>query len=246
VRLRQPVAYVVGLAACAAITWGVRGLTLTGECGEYPAPPCPPESVPYFLAVGIGLPVAIIAAIAGGRLLIAAIFTAPGIAMVWAALDQPADQRLPLLVFGALLAAGPVLLLAVILLVHARKAGLAEQLVGGGAKAVGTVTGIRDTGVTINKNPRVVLTLRIEPLDGSPPFDGTMRLTVSRVDLPYPGKRFPVWFDRANPRRFVLGTPEPAAPADPLDRLAKLNELRLAGALTQAEFEAQKARLLRQ
>ena len=31
---------------------------------------------------------------------------------------------------------------------------------------------------------------------------------------------------------------------DPLDRLAKLHEVRLAGALTQAEFEAQKAKIL--
>jgi Short C-terminal domain len=37
--------------------------------------------------------------------------------------------------------------------------------------------------------------------------------------------------------------PQPAAP-DPLDQLEKLNELRKSGALTQAEFDAQKARIL--
>jgi hypothetical protein len=44
------------------------------------------------------------------------------------------------------------------------------------------------------------------------------------------------------------GTPASggAAPAaeDPLDRLKKLNDLRQAGALTDAEFEAQKAKIL--
>jgi hypothetical protein len=36
----------------------------------------------------------------------------------------------------------------------------------------------------------------------------------------------------------------PTAQEDPLDRLKKLNDLRLAGALTDAEFEAQKAKIL--
>jgi Short C-terminal domain len=260
VSLRWVLANAIGLATCAALGWGVHGLILIGECGEYPNPPCPPESVPYFLAVGAGVPGAIIAAVMGGRLAIAGVFVAPGIAMAWAGLDQPAGQRVPLLLFGGLLSAGPVLLLAVILLVQARKARLTGELIASGGEAIGTVSGIRDTGVTINKNPRVVLTLRIEPLDGSPSFDGTKTLTVSRVDMPYPGKRFPVWFDRANRHRFFLGTHVgPDAPAavrrlfavaqaaaDPLDRLARLNELRLAGALTQVEFDAQKARLLQQ
>ena len=39
--------------------------------------------------------------------------------------------------------------------------------------------------------------------------------------------------------------PAPAAP-DPLDQLEKLNELRKSGALTQAEFDAQKAKILRE
>jgi membrane protease subunit (stomatin/prohibitin family) len=45
------------------------------------------------------------------------------------------------------------------------------------------------------------------------------------------------------------GAPAPAAAAppaaeDPLDRLKKLDELRASGALSDAEFEAQKAKLL--
>jgi hypothetical protein len=39
--------------------------------------------------------------------------------------------------------------------------------------------------------------------------------------------------------------PEPAAPqADPLEQLQKLGELKAAGVLTEAEFEAQKAKIL--
>jgi hypothetical protein len=47
-----------------------------------------------------------------------------------------------------------------------------------------------------------------------------------------------------DPGRPGTGGPDLAAAVDPLDRLAKLNELRLAGALTEAEFEAQKAKIL--
>ncbi len=39
-------------------------------------------------------------------------------------------------------------------------------------------------------------------------------------------------------------TPPPPAAEDPLDRLQKLNDLRVSGALTDAEFEAQKAKIL--
>lgn len=44
----------------------------------------------------------------------------------------------------------------------------------------------------------------------------------------------------------TFGAVSPALPPadDPLDRLKKLNDLRLAGALTDAEFEAQKAKIL--
>ncbi len=39
------------------------------------------------------------------------------------------------------------------------------------------------------------------------------------------------------------GAPTPSAP-DPIEQLEKLNELRKSGALTQAEFDAQKAKIL--
>jgi hypothetical protein len=42
----------------------------------------------------------------------------------------------------------------------------------------------------------------------------------------------------------LTSAPAAAAAEDPLDRIKKLNDLRLAGALTDAEFEAQKAKIL--
>ena len=113
--------------------------------------------------------------------------------------------------------------------------------------------------------------MRLSAPAGSPPFEGQKTSVASRVDLPRRGQRYPVWYDPAEPEQFVIVTkvdetsPSPVRalfekataynnaesegasvePDDRLDRLAKLNELRLAGALTEEEFAAEKARLLR-
>ena len=154
----------------------------------------------------------------------------------------------------------------------------AENLMQSGSKAVGTIVGVRDTGMTINDNPRIVLSFRIDPLDGSESFAADKKATVSRVAIPQAGQRFPVWFDAADHSSFMYATIDndqgrqqivamfgdafgadgsgvgqaaaaaapAAAPAaaDPIEQLAKLNELRQSGALTDEEFAAQKARVL--
>jgi len=157
----------------------------------------------------------------------------------------------------------------------------AENLMATGSKAVGTITGVVDTGMTINDNPRVKISFQIEPLDGSPAFAAEKKATVSRVQIPQPGQRYPVWYDPADPQTFayaIISDPSgraqiaamfgdafgpngegvgqvavaaPAAPAaaapaggDPLDQIKKLSELHAAGVLTDAEFDAQKAKLL--
>src|SRR5215208_6658914 len=75
----------------------------------------------------------------------------------------------------------------------------AAELFESGAKGVGTVVSVQDTGMTINDNPRVKMVFRIEPLDGSPPFDAQKTTTVSRVEIPRQGDRYPVWYDRDDP-----------------------------------------------
>ncbi|MFS8477624.1 MAG: hypothetical protein FWJ93_01385 [Micromonosporaceae bacterium] len=149
---------------------------------------------------------------------------------------------------------------------------VSDQASGRGGRTP-TVRGCRDTGVTINNQPPAELQLRIEPIDGSPAFEGEKRVTVPRINPPRPGERYPVWFDRADRTVFAIGlapgespTPEvrglfelaqhgdaarPSEPAgqvpgeDPLNRLMKLNELRLAGALSEAEFADLKARIMK-
>ena len=149
----------------------------------------------------------------------------------------------------------------------------AVNLVETGSRAVGIVLSVQDTGVTMNDNPRVKMTFRLEPLDGSPPFEAEKTKTVSRVEIPRAGDRYPVWYDPADPESWAFATVEndegrasiramfgeaaetmtgigdpmaAAAPAaeDPLDRLRKLDELHKAGVVTDAEFETKKQQLL--
>lgn len=81
------------------------------------------------------------------------------------------------------------------------KKKVAEELMATGSKAVGTVVSVQDTGMTVNDNPRVKMTFRIEPVDGSPAFDAQKTRTVSRIEIPRQGERYPVWYDRAEPAK---------------------------------------------
>ena len=158
----------------------------------------------------------------------------------------------------------------------------AENLVANGSRGVGTITDVQDAGMTVNDNPRVRLRFRVDPLDGSAGFYAETK-TVSRVQIPQIGQRYPIFYDPADPSSCVYATADdekgrasiigmfgdafgadgagigqaaaapvaapPAAGAaatpDKLDTLKKLGELRDAGVLTDAEFEAKKAEILR-
>jgi hypothetical protein len=156
-----------------------------------------------------------------------------------------------------------------------KKKAKALNLMETGSLAVGIVTNVRDTGVTINElDLRVALTFRMEPLDGSPPFEAQKTTTVSRAAIPQAGQRYPVWYNAEDPNEFAYamsdggeqarqqivaifgdtfgadgsGVGLAAAPAaaapDPLERLQKLDQLRSSGALTDEEFASQKQKIL--
>src|SRR5512132_121359 len=75
----------------------------------------------------------------------------------------------------------------------------AQDLFQTGAKGVGTVLQVRDTGMTVNENPRVAMVFRVEPLDGQAAFDAQKTTTVSRVEIPRQGERYPIWYDPEDP-----------------------------------------------
>ena len=85
-----------------------------------------------------------------------------------------------------------------------KKEEQAINLVQSGSVGVGTLTNVADTGITINDlDIRVKLTLRIDPLDGSPAFEGHKTTTVSRVQIPQMGARYPVFYDPADHETFA-------------------------------------------
>ena len=75
----------------------------------------------------------------------------------------------------------------------------AADLVETGLKGAGTVISVQDTGMTVNDNPRVKMVFRVEPLDGGAPFDAEKTRTVSRVEIPRQGDRYPVWYSAEDP-----------------------------------------------
>ena len=62
--------------------------------------------------------------------------------------------------------------------------------------------------MTMNDNPRVRMTFRIEPIDGSAPFDAEKTKVVSRVEIPRSGDRYPVWYDLEDPSSWAFATVE--------------------------------------
>jgi hypothetical protein len=77
----------------------------------------------------------------------------------------------------------------------------AAELFETGSKGVGTVVQVQDTGMTVNDNPRVKMIFRVEPLDGGGAFDAQKTTTVSRVEIPRQGDRYPIWYDPSDPAK---------------------------------------------
>lgn len=148
----------------------------------------------------------------------------------------------------------------------------AEDLFANGEKGAGTVVQVRDTGTTINDNPRVKMVFRVEPLSGAAAFDAEKTTTVSRVEIPRQGDRYPVWYDAQDPTRWAyatvaddegratmrqlfgevaetfvgMNTPgvPPSQGQDTVQQLRQLADMHSQGVLTDDEFATQKARLL--
>jgi hypothetical protein len=146
------------------------------------------------------------------------------------------------------------------------------ELMASGKRCSGEVVSVEDTGITINDNPRVKITVRAEP-PGEPPFTIVKNATVSRVSIPRRGDRCTVFYDPADRENrngitfdpvpgvttAVTGMSASATPGpdytlpyarpgeeddDALEKIERLGELRDTGLISQAEFDDQKRRLL--
>ena len=269
----RPAGLIVGLLGCALTGYALFSVLASAGCVGALSTACTDG---VFSSVWM-LPVGIITAMVGmfmggGALVFSGLFLAVGagaLAVGFLGL-MPEMSTFPWL-FGGIFFASGLLPLGMGLAgrrMGAAKQAMAEELMRSGVRGVGTITGVSDTGVTINDNPRVVITMRIEPMDNSAPVERRKTVTVSRVQVPRPGERYPAWFDRNDPEKWMYGTDMDASapaevkemfararagsggtaaaePADgPVEELAQLTELWKQGALTDTEFADAKARLL--
>ena len=261
-------------ASIVAIDDGIYHLVRTGSCGSsntyISTRPCPPGTALHILGLvggifGALLGVALYAARGGGSsrstiglglivwsLLFVTIAGSVAFAAYGPANNHSSGARTTAIVLGAIfvpMGLAPLPLARGGRRKQARLAQLAQQ----GRRCPGVVVSVEDTGMTINDNPHVRITVRAEP-PGEAPFTIVKKATVSRVRIPRAGDRCVVFYDPANRETSngitfdpVPGFVQAVAPDDdddPLDQIAKLGELRDRGLVTAEEFEAQKKRLL--
>ena len=92
----------------------------------------------------------------------------------------------------------------------------AADLARNGAQATATIVDVQDTGVTINNNPRLRLTLNVQPSSGDA-FQITANKTVARFAPPRVGDVYTIRYNLLNPKDFVFtseGTPDAASSTD--------------------------------
>jgi hypothetical protein len=120
-----------------------------------------------------------------------------------------------------------------------------------GVAAKAVVLKVWDTGVTINNSPRVGLLLEVKP-EGGEPFQVEARKLISRLNatMVQPGATAEVIYDPANPKHVNVVTiqVEPAGPGrvSAEARLLELKHLREQDLITEEEYQAKKAQILKE
>lgn len=260
---------IVGLAGAGLTGYSMFTLLSTGVCVGARIGQC--SDFPTGLVLGLLLATAGML-MGGGFLIFSGLFMAiGGAALAVGALGLMPDMpSFPWLFGGMFFVCGllPLFMGVVLRRAGAAKQAMAAELMRSGVRGIGTIVEVGDTGTTINENPRIIIRMRIAPDDGSAPVERAKKALVSRVAVPRVGERYPAWFDRADPDKWMFATDMDAtAPAEvkemfararagaageaadrvgdgPVEELAGLTALWKEGALTDAEFADAKARLL--
>ena len=269
---------VIGLAICAVavvgVDWGIYHLVRTGSCGSdgtyISTRPCPPGTGGHILAliggifgglIGLGIwatrgdrgrPSKVGLGLIMWSLLFVTLAGSVAFAAYGPANNDSSGAQTTAIILGVIFV--PMGLAPLPLAFgSSRKGSRVAALAATGKRCRGVVLSVEDTGMTINDNPRVKMTVRAEPV-GEAPFTVVKSATVSRVRIPRAGDSCVVFYDPSdregnNGITFdpVPGMPLASAPRsedDPLDKIAQLGKLRDQGLVTPEEFEAQKKRLL--
>jgi hypothetical protein len=75
-----------------------------------------------------------------------------------------------------------------------------------GLDATAVVVAIEDTGRLINMNPVVKLTLKVQPLMGTPAFDTVGESIVSKIAIPRKGDTIKIKYNPADPSKFTVSS----------------------------------------
>ncbi len=130
-----------------------------------------------------------------------------GVVLLVLGLGQDGVSAYVYLLIGGILTFQAVIWLGVSLFgrnrAKARAATLAH-LAQTGVRGQVQVLGLADTGVTINDNPRVHVTLQVTP-QGGQPYQITKTTTVSRVAIPRVGDVYPALIDPTDPTKLAYG-----------------------------------------
>ncbi|MFN8596721.1 MAG: hypothetical protein U0559_11145 [Anaerolineae bacterium] len=114
-----------------------------------------------------------------------------------------AEPRNNTALYLVLLAAGSGLFLWSMFSGFLTTPGSYRRIKANGVEAAATILSIRDTGVTINKNPYVKLRLRVEPI-GLAAYETEVKTLASRVAIPRPGDGVRVKFDPNKPEDVIV------------------------------------------
>ena len=88
-----------------------------------------------------------------------------------------------------------------------------QRLEEAGVDAQALLVSVQDTGVTVNNNPRVKLTLQVTAADGTGQFQVETKKTVSRVAIPRAGETYAIRYDPDDHDNFELvGAVDTGAP----------------------------------
>jgi len=153
------------------------------------------------------------------------------------------------------------------------KQALAQNLVATGSKARAKIVRVQPTGMIVNEiNIQCLVDFQLEPLHGGAPFAGQKKMLINQTQMPRVGDVWPCWYNAADPTQFAVGMPDGASqeqipvfrefgiphPLDPstagaaggspssgrVADLERLSAMRRDGTLTEAEFQAEKTRLM--
>jgi len=82
----------------------------------------------------------------------------------------------------------------------------ADKIRATGIPAQAQIVALADTGMKINDNPRVQLTLMVHPTGGQP-YQASCTMTISLLQIPQfqPGAWIQVKYDPANPMNIAVG-----------------------------------------